>query len=430
MNRIGFIVECFPSLTETFIRRELEELHRNGIEFRVYALRAQDNTIPTSVCNDLMSLTHYAPRILSRQTLSAQSLFLIRHPRRYFATLWRLLAGNAFSFRHLVSALIHFPVATSFAERMSIDRIDHIHAHFVNLPTTLAYIASKLLSISFSFSAHARDIYVSPSMLKEKLRSASVVITCCQYNRRLLLENSGRKYASKIHVVYHGVNVDKFSRTSVDSNDSRLRELTHFRPADNRLVLFVGRLLEKKGCHYLLEACARLRHTGFAFHCVVVGPGADEHELLSLRNGLGIADIVEFIGPVSEDDLVLLYSRADVVALPCVVDRRGDHDGIPNALIEAMAMEVATITTGVGGIPELVCDGDNGILVPERNTAELASAIASLLSDNRRRLYLASRGRATVLERFDVRSNVRYLIALWQGCSCSPRPNNSKGRPL
>ena len=196
--------------------------------------------------------------------------------------------------------------------------------------------------------------------------------------------------------------------------------------AERPIILAVGRLVEKKGYPYLIEACRILASRGYDFRCLIVGGGPQE-PLLRKLIGQGspadassaendLSESVKMVGRVFQQDLLDYLEQADVFCLPCVVASDGDMDGIPNTLMEAMAMEIPTVSTTISGIPELIQDGRTGLLVPPKDAVALAEAIAALLDNNKLGYALGKAGRIRVMEEFEIGKNVDRLVDIFAAC--------------
>jgi glycosyltransferase involved in cell wall biosynthesis len=275
----------------------------------------------------------------------------------------------------------------------------HLHGHFCHGVANIAWFASRLTGIPFSFTAHAKDIYqgeLNPGdLLERKLAAARFVATCTEANARVLKRRCSD--ANIVHTIYHGLDVDYFSPEAPS-------------PEPLPLILSVGRFVEKKGFAHLVEACARLRDHGLAFKCVIVGERGGAYEpLRRLVAERALEGTVELHEAVIQDELREIYRRACVFALPCQVMDDGDRDGIPNVLAEAMAMGVPVVSTRISGIPELIDHGVNGLLVESRDPDALANALERVLTDAALRARLAEAGRRRICERFDSR---RTTVAL------------------
>ena len=288
--------------------------------------------------------------------------------------------------------------------------IAHLHGHFCHGATTITWFASRMSGVPFSFTAHAKDIYQADQnpgdLLARKLDAARFVSTCTDANRRHLAARFPS--AKPVHTIYHGLDTGYFAPAAAEVGATS-------REDDAPLVLAVGRFVEKKGLRYLITALTRLHASGRRFRAVLVGEDGGEAALLRrmIEDG-GLAGNVALQGPMDHRALRALYSQAAVFALPCLVAADGDRDGIPNVIAEAMAMGIPIVTTDVSGIPELVRDGHNGVLVPERDAAALAQALETLLDDPARRQAIGAAARATICDCFDSSVTTRALLQLFE----------------
>jgi glycosyltransferase involved in cell wall biosynthesis len=269
-----------------------------------------------------------------------------------------------------------------------------------------------LTGLPYSFTAHARDIYTSPpDLLVVKIRAARFVVTCTGYNARHLAELVGDETAGSIHRIYHGLDLHKFSPSAeppaqLGSAPGRVQ------PRDTPTILAVGRLVEKKGYPYLIDACRLLIDRGYAVRLRIVGGGEMKDALRRHIAQVGLKERVELLGARPQDEVIDLYRTATVFALPCVVLENGDRDGIPNVLVEAMRLGLPVVSTAVSGIPELVVDEESGLLVPPRDVQALASALARLLDDPDLRARLAAAAAHRVTRQFDLAANAARLKTL------------------
>jgi glycosyltransferase involved in cell wall biosynthesis len=301
-------------------------------------------------------------------------------------------------------------VAVGLADRLlATPGVRHLHAHFAHGATTVTWLAAMITGLSFSFTAHAKDIYcasLNPAgLLRRKLTAARFVVTCTEANRAYLQQLAP---GAAVHRVYHGVNAD-FA--------GLLAEAPARPPANGRLhVLGVGRLVPKKGFDIFVEACGILQDRGLAFEAAIVGEdGEHGEEVRRLIRARGLERRIALVGPLSQAELFEEYRRASVFCLTCRVVDNGDRDGIPNVLVEAMAGGLPVVTTGISGIPELVSDGINGVLVQPEDPHAVADAILCLHRQPTLAGRLAREAELTVRERFDGDANARRLAALfWQ----------------
>lgn len=398
---IAYILKMYPRFSETFILSEILELERQGVRMHIFSLKQPDDGIFHADVARVQAPVTYLPE---SPTLANPAYFKAHwqvfnwNRRRYLRLLWRVIK------RRHTGALKRFLQAGYIAPRLRQEGITHVHAHFASSATSVALHLHRLAGISYSFTAHAKDIYsdnVSTEGLARKLRSARFVVTVSDYNREYLARLNGADGPVRI---YNGLDLQQFS-----PNGSV--------PDDPPLVLGVGRLVEKKGFADLIRACAVLRRDGCYFQCRIVGKGRLEGELQTLIRELGLVDQVELAGPMPREALLDLYPRASVFVAPCVVGSDGNRDGLPTVLIEAMALSVPVVSTPVTGIPELVKDGRTGLIVPEHDPEALAGAIRRILENRAEALALARAGRELVERQFDLRNNVAQLRGLVEKAS-------------
>jgi glycosyltransferase involved in cell wall biosynthesis len=282
--------------------------------------------------------------------------------------------------------------------------VTHLHAHFLHTPASVARYAATMRASTWSCSAHAKDIWTTPDWEKrEKLADGAWTATCTRANAEHLRAVGGAD--ARVELVYHGIDAKRFaapgdavSRPPRDGRD----------PAQPAEILAVGRAVDKKGFDDLLAALARL-DAAIAWRFTHIGDGPLAPALGRLAGRLGIDGRVRFLGPRAHDDVLAAYRAADLFVLPCRISDDGDRDGLPNVLMEAQSQGLACVSTPVSGIPELIDDGVTGLLVPPRDPARLAGAIARLVADPARRARLGDAGRDRVLAHFSLDAGVDRL---------------------
>jgi len=409
---IGYIPKGFPRLSETFVSNEILELERLGVQIEVFSLMNPGEPGVQPSARAVRAPRHYVPeRILFslHRVLPAHTALALKRPYVYWSALFRAVRRAVR--RRSPSSLRRFAQAGFLVERLVGEReIRHFHAHFCHGPTTVALFVKWLTGATFSFTAHAKDLYTTaPESVREKMLEAEFVLTCTQANRAYLERIGGD--VARVHCIYHGIDIERFTPSGARRATSPAGSAGG---EDVPLVLSVGRLVAKKGHDVLLEACGLLRERGVRFRCVIHGEGPLRAKLESMRRALGLQDIVQLPGRILQDELVDRYAAADVFALACQVLRNGDRDGLPNVIIEALSMELAVVSTNISGVPELIENGVSGLLVQPRAPQELADAIGTLLADAALRRRLARAGRRRVLEEFDTRRNTRHVLDLFE----------------
>jgi glycosyltransferase involved in cell wall biosynthesis len=395
--RLSYIIGRYPVLTETFIDREIQRLLDLGVDLEIVSIRQPDEQLSPAQ-RALSARVRYLLPVNLPQLLLAHLSALLGRPRTYLATLAWLLSrphGDAPRYR----TALHFATGVYAAWVLRSRRDVHIHAHFVDRAATVALVAARLLRTTYSVTAHAREIYVSPVLLRERMEHAAFVATCTEYNRNHLARIVGRRHRDKIFRLYHGLPVDGL----VDGRRGGSRDAPP-------LVLAVAQLTERKGLEHLVRALGHLRGQGVAVRCEIVGDGPQRNELEGLVKELDLDGVVALTGPLPYPSVVQRYRRARIFALPCIVTPDGDRDGIPNVILEAMAAGAAVVSTPVSGIPEVIRHEQTGLLVAERDSLGLAAAIQRLLEDGSLRARVVRRGRGFVRREFDVDRNLERLV--------------------
>ncbi len=390
-RRIGYVLKVYPRFSETFILNEVLALEAAGADLELFSLR---------------------PPVDGR---FHEALAEVRAPVSYLPThhkaadVWSTLQDGLAGLPALPTGLpllLQLPVddaaqAVLLAGRIRQRGITHLHAHFGSMATSVARAAAQLANISYSFTAHAKDIFhesVDDEELRRKLRDASAVVTVSDYNLHHLRSVYGAA-AGRVVRIYNGLDLTRYRYTSPER-----------RPA---VVAGVGRLVQKKGFCYLVEAIALLAAAGREIRLDVVGTGEEEAALKAQVSALGIEEHVRFCGPLPQAQTRTVISEAAVLAAPCIVGEDGNRDGLPTVLLEAMALGTPCVATPVTGIPEAVHADVTGLLVPEGDPRALAAAIARMLDDPQLRCRLATRARALVEANFDVHRNSADLLELF-----------------
>jgi glycosyltransferase involved in cell wall biosynthesis len=394
-TNVAYLTKRFPRLSETFILDEILGLEGAGVPLRLYAIAdPHESLIQPDVARVLSPVVYlrgaggpWARRGEIRETLLAHAQLLAGSPRRYL----RVVGYIARRRRHL-STLRNFAYAGRLARLLRESETGHLHAAFAHGPASIAHFVHLLTGLPFSFSAHAKDIYVSaPDLLARKLRDASFVLCCSESARDALTSSAGAEAdVAKVLLAHHGVDTRRFLRGEGSTKDDGA-------PLE---VLAVGRLVAKKGYPVILAALKTLRDEGRRVHCTIVGAGVDRDELARLTQELDLTATVEFVGSRTHQQVAAHYHEADVFVQASVVLDNGDRDGIPNSLLEAMASGLAVVASDVAGIPEVVAGGC-GLLVTPGDATQLADALSLLADDAALRAQLGRQARAHVVEWFD-----------------------------
>jgi len=387
-TRVGYVLKMYPRFSETFVVTEILALERHGADLDIFSLRPPaDGRFHASLSEVRASVSYLSSRAKSLDLWMALAACRLIHPEGVVEHLDEILAlppGEAHQ------ALV---LATLVDER----GITHLHAHFGSVASTVARMAARIAGITYSITLHAKDIFhedVDRAALAERLRDAALTVTVSDFNERYLRNLYGDATRTLVRI-HNGIDLDAFSPS---------RPLV--RP---RVVVGVGRLVEKKGFAHLLDAVAVLRDRGQSVRLDLVGGGAEEPALRARAARLGLTGLVTFHGPLTQAETREVIRGGAVLAAPCVVGADGNRDGLPTVILESLALGTPVVATPVTGIPEAIIHGQTGLLVPEADPVSLASALESLLDDPERRCELADAGRRHVEAHFDANTNGRVL---------------------
>ncbi|HXY05922.1 MAG TPA: glycosyltransferase [Burkholderiaceae bacterium] len=394
--RIVYLVSLFPCWSETFIVRELRELIELGVDVRIVSLKSASEKMVQSDARALLDWVFYP--VPAWRAAMAAGAALLRHPCRELRDLAEIVRGLGAHRSALAKSLVVWWRTIGLAPAIQRLAPDHIHAHWATYPSTAAMVLSRRIGVPFSFTSHAHDIFLEDHLLGEKLRRSAFGVTISQYNRDFLARRHGDWVRERLKIIHCGVRLDEFP----------------YRPGEREpgFILAVGRLDEIKGFAYLVDACQRLAARGVRFRCRIIGEGPLRAPLQARINANGLADRVQLLGARKQEEVQDALYRADVFVLPSVVSARGDRDGIPVALMEAMAAGTPVVSTRVSGIPELVEDGVTGLLADPGDANGLAEATARLLASPDLAGRLTAAARARVEKEFNVRAEAGKLHQL------------------
>ena len=397
---IGYIMSRFPKITETFILREMLELEKSGQPLIIFPLLRVKEPVFHPEVEKLMSKVQFTP-FISLKIISANLHFMTRSPRKYLKVLWTVLRENFGSVNLFKGALGIFPKSVFFARSIEEKGIKHVHAHYSTHPALSALIISELTGISFSFTAHAHDIFVHKKMLGGKIKKARIIVTISEFNKQYLLRLYPETPADKIKVIHCGVELERYKEQSSGNKGGQFT------------ILCIASLQPYKGVEYLVKACAILKSRLGNFRCLIIGEGNERKKIEHLIAGLNLQKVVILLGSQPQDRVASLLGEADLFVLPSVVAADGQMEGIPVSLMEAMASGLPVVATNISGIPELVEDGVTGLLVPPGNEHTLADAIIRLYNDETLRGKMGTCGREKVASEFEIKANVEKLKDLF-----------------
>ena len=388
---LGYVLQAFPQLSETFIENERMALASMGIPAQVYSIfrPAPERAGPTEIDP---AAVHYVP---GHATLARHfAWWALRRPLVTLAGLVRALRSRS---KVMLRGLWW---AAWLASGLRRDGITHVHAHFGTEPACAGLPAARLAGLPFSFTIHARDIYLRNRGLDLRVNDADAVVTVCEYNVEQLLARFPGLRADQFDLIYCGVDTSAFLCSPPNDAGGPTR------------LLSVGRLVEKKGFQDLIRAVGLLRGDGHDVVCEIVGHGELAPTLEALVAELGLEDSVALTGAMSPTEVAGRVAACDIFVLACRIDDTGDRDSMPVVLKEAMASCRPVVSTTTVGIPELV-DEEVGVLVEPDDPASLAAGIEQLIGLGADRLIaMGHAGRQRVEEQFNLVTETTKLKAV------------------
>ena len=396
---VAIVLKGYPRLSETFIAHEIRELERRGLDIRLYAMRLPTDPAVHPVHREIAATVTYLPEYLHNQPLRVLRAW--RMARR--------LPGYRVARSDWLRDLRRDPTRNRlrrFGQAMVLandlpTEVGWLHAHFLHTPASVTRYAAKMRNLPWSVSAHAKDVWTTPDWEKrEKLADCRWLVTCTKVNADHLAALAPEP--GRVSLLYHGISFTRFPpaerRSGRDGRD----------PDDPVIVLSVGRAVAKKGHAVLLEALAELPPE-LAWRFVHIGGGALLDELKRRAQSLAVADRIAWLGARSQQDVVQAYRTADLFVLACRIAADGDRDGLPNVLMEAQSQGLACISTTVSAIPELIDNGETGLLVPPDDPAALARAIERLIRSPDLRVLFGAAGLRRVRSRFSFERGIDRL---------------------
>ena len=391
MASFAYLFERFPSFGQTFCYREVAELYRQGVAPPIFSIRNPKDEPAQDWDARIVKQVHYLP----------EEKELLDEVQR--ASKKRRLSGA------IIAALDEWGRRADFLRlyqavyvglRLQEAGIGHVHAHFAGMAARTAFWIAKFFPITFSFTAHANDIFAPRNFeigLDKLVSAARVIITETDYSEKFLRERFPER-ADRVHRIYNGLNLAEFGCANFSS--------------DPPLIVAIGRLIAKKGLANLIRACALLVEHGRSFRCEIFGEGPLGNQLRGQIDESGLKELVQLPGPKPQHELRERLAGASAFALPSVPEAQGGMDNLPTVIMEAMATGLPVVSTTIGGIPEMVIDNETGFLVEPHDIVALAGAIEKVTSDRSLGQRLGRAGYERAQRLFSIEKNVRELCAL------------------
>jgi colanic acid/amylovoran biosynthesis glycosyltransferase len=382
---LAYLFERFPKFSQTFCYREIAELFRQGVRPAIFSLRSADRGPELNWDPAIVSGVHQLPEGDAFARLADEAAASLPRAARRTLHEWR---GKDDSLR------LH--QATYIGVQLQELGVHHFHVHFAGMAARTAFWIKRFFEIEYSLTAHANDIFVPNDFeigLPQIFSAASVIVAVSDFAANELRDRFSDA-ASRVHRIYNGIDCDKFHPAE---------------PSPPPLILSIGRLINKKGFDVLIDACASLRNSGQEFQCEIIGEGPLSAQLQARIDRHNLNKQVRLAGPRPQSEIAARLSKATLLVLPCRVDTDGAMDNLPTVVMEAMASALPVVSTNVGGIPEMVRDGETGLLVSQNDPNATAEALSRLIANRELAQSFGRKGRERAKELFSIQKNVYAL---------------------
>jgi glycosyltransferase involved in cell wall biosynthesis len=422
--RLGYLYSRYPVISQTFCDAEMLALERLGVELAIGSIYPPLTSLRHEHISRLRAPIHYAPpqeilRIWEKNAKTAGTWprdLVDHHERKY--------GPGAKAGQRARNALY-------FADFFARNDVDHVHVHFANRAAHTALFLKEISGIPFSVTAHGQDFMKdlgSDDLLREICAAAEFVAAETDYSRELLCQRCPGS-AAKIHRVYNGIDLERFPTPPYEAARPEAAPADTFEVASYQLprIISVGRLVAFKGFEHLIDACAELARRGFDFVCDIIGDGPLRDLIEAKIESLNLSSRINLLGSLSQRAVLEKLRAADIFTLASVTDAQGASDVFPTVILEAMASACPVVSTRLAGIPELVVNGETGVLVSPGDTSALIEAMAQLLCDRELRLRYGRAGRTRIEQHFRIEHTVAPLLKLFETAVKSPQRRASHG---
>jgi glycosyltransferase involved in cell wall biosynthesis len=398
VRKIAYLVSQYPAVNHTYILREIRELRRLGWEIHVASIGTDTRPVSqmTGEERDELSHTWYVKAQGVAGALRAHFQTLFTDPCSYVRGMQFALGLGGIKLNKVIRNLFYFTEALIVGQWLRKSGLSHIHIHY---SSTVGLFIAKTFPMAISMTIHGSGEFLDPIgfHLREKIEASAFVCAISRYGRDQLKKNSNPDQWNKLETLRLGIDLEKFAPS---------RRLSVDRPRFE--LISVGRLSREKAQRNQIVAVLRLVREGRQVRLRLVGEGPDRAELEQFIVECGLSDYVKLEGALNQDQLKGLYQESDAFVLSSLAE------GVPVVLMEAMAMELPCVASRITGIPELIQDGVEGLLVPPNDVGGLAAALARLIDDPDLRTRLALAGRQKVIRQYDLSKNAALLAAVFE----------------
>ena len=393
-----YIVGRYPSITETFIHNEIEQLQRKGVNISILSVTHKCLRKHGQVESNYISILKNIYFLLVLPF--AHVWILYKYNTAYRRLLQQILKEKEKNRKLQLKSLIS---ASVFVFLLRKNHFELIHAHFINSPSFIGIFMSEFIKKPFSCTAHANDIYLSgKESIKYVYDKASFMVTCTAFNKTHIEKTLEAGHLEKLYHIYHGIDLETWR----NNKPTRITDPNH-----KVKILSIGRLVPKKGFHILLNALKMIRNENSKFECLIIGDGHLRGSLNEQIISGGMTEYVRIEPSLPNKDLKSFYECFDIFVLPCIQTENGDIDGLPNVLLEAMAMGLPIISSMLSAIPELVEHNHSGLLIKSGDATALKDALLLLFKSESMRTALSENGRLQI-KKFGIEQSINQLEIL------------------
>lgn len=400
--KIAYCMSRFPLLSETAIIWEMDQMKKDGFEIEVFPLILEKPKVMHKEAVEFMKVVHHRSPF-SWHVFGQNIKWMIRSPKVYFSTLFRVLWENRTDRKFLVHSMAAFFQAVDQINTIRQIGVNHLHAHFPTFSGVFVWTVWRFTGITYSLSVHAHDLYVRHEMLETKYKSALFIRTISEFNKRYILTHFPSINPENIYVIQCGVEIADFPKSNQRA------------PLEKRLdIVSIGSLQPYKGQIYLISACAILKEKGVPFALHLLGGGELFDSLTKEVKTLGLDQQVFIEGAVPRERLVAALSEANCYIQPSIITSTGKMEGVPASIMEAAAARLPVITTDISGLKELVIPGECGLLVKEKDASALAEALITFHQNPKEAARFATNLEIHVREDYSIEKNCQKLAALYR----------------
>jgi glycosyltransferase involved in cell wall biosynthesis len=391
--RLVYVVSQYPSLTETFVAREMEELVQSGNEIIVCPLRPPKKTKGPS---GLMVSVAQVLRIpLTPWCLIVAQMWLLWTNPKVWLSCWRDIFDDAEKFRRIHHLSYILLVTASLGQHLQNKGVDHIRGHFLHSEAISSMWLSRIIEKPYSLTAHTSILRYPRGFIAKVGNGAGFIAGISDDVCNFVREIRNRD----LYLIRNGIDLKEFLMKNIQIGQQA------------PIILAIGSLIEKKGFDDLINACALLKQKGFIFTCRIIGKGEERPRLEKLVRKLGLEKIVQMPGAMNFQQIKQEFVKATIFVMPSK-PTHADQDGLPTVLIESMGLGTPVVSTRLAGIPDLVKDGETGLLSEPNNPVSLAECLQRLLMDQEMQKQFSIAGRRLVEKKFDIGKSVLRLLQL------------------